>query len=146
MNEIRTKELFESYFHYWIMKLKLHDKYRFILKKDNRLNCHAWTALIEKNHYEIKYNASKLKSQYKILNVVLHEIGHLFLDWRCTNEVEHESEAEYFSLTTMKEHYPKFYKLALNWTKSSITDKNTDELHKQGYLQTLRKMGEMVKG
>ena len=146
MNEIRTKELFESYFHYWTVKLKLHDKYQFVLKKDNRLNCQAWVdSTDKKNHYEIKYNASKLKSQYKIINVVLHELGHLFLDWRHTDAIMHEAEAEYFALSTMKEHYPKFYKLAVKWDKRAINDKNVDETHTQGYMKALQKLGELPK-
>jgi hypothetical protein len=145
MNEIRTKELFESFFHYWIVELKLHNKYRFVLKKDNRLNCHAWVDLKSQNHYEIKYNASRLKSRYKIINVVLHEVGHLFLDWRSTDEVMHEAEAEYFALSTMKQNYPKFYKRALNWTKKVVMDKIVDEVHLQGYIKALQKLGELPK-
>lgn len=144
MNEIRTKELFESYFHYWVMKLKLHKKYRFIIKKDNRMNCHACISLLDKpNNYEVRYNSSMLKSQYKIISVVLHELGHIFLDWRYTDPIMHEAEAEYFALSTMKVNYPKFYKKALNWTKKVTIEKTVDEIHVQGYTKALQKLGEL---
>jgi hypothetical protein len=141
MKATRVQELFESYFHYWIMKLKLYKKYRFTLRKDLRLICHAWIDLMQKNCYEVRYNPSKLKSEYKIIETVLHEVGHLFLDWRTTDKILHEAEAEYFALSTMKKFYPKFYKRALNWTKRMILDKNVDEIHVQGYIKALGKLG-----
>lgn len=145
MKIVRIQELFESYFHYWVVRLKLHRKYKFVIKKDNRLNCHAWVdKLKQKNHYEVRYNPSKLKSEYKIINTVLHELGHLFLDWRHTDEIVHEMEAEYFALSTMKESYPKFYKRALNWTRKAIFDKTMDEIHAQGYINALDKLGEKL--
>jgi len=142
MTNSRIHELFESYFHYWVIKLNLHKKYSFIIKKDNRLNCCAWVEKISKNHYEIKFNSTKLKSQYKIINVVLHEIGHLFVDWRSNEDILHEAEAEYFALSTMKENYPKFYKLAINWTKQQINDSSIDEVHRQGYINALQRLNE----
>lgn len=143
MKATRVQELFESYFHYWIIKLELQKKYKFILKADNRLNCHAWVDSTEqKNCYEVRYCPNLLKSEYKIINVVLHEIGHLFLDWRNTEEILHEAEAEYFALSTMKECYPKFYKRALNWTRNAIYKKEQDDIHRQGYITALQKLGE----
>jgi len=142
MKVTRIQELFESYFHYWIIKLKLHKKYKFIIRKDNRLTCHAWVnKLDQQNHCEVRYNPSKLRSEYKIINVVLHEIGHLFLDWRNNDGIMHEAEAEYFALSTMREHYPKFYKRALNWTIKVITANEVDDIHIQGYIQALEKLG-----
>lgn len=138
----RIQELFESYFHYWVIKLNLHKKYTFTIKKDNRLNCHAWVDKISKNHYEIKFNSTKLKSQYKIINVVLHEIGHLFVDWRSNDCTLHEAEAEYFALSIMKEHYPKFYKLAVKWTNQQINDSFLDDSHRQGYINALQRLNE----
>jgi len=142
MNNIRIKELFESYFHFWVIKLNLHKKYTFIIKKDNRLNCYAWVDKISKNKYEVKFNSTKLKSQYKIINVVLHEIGHLFVDWRSNEGILHEAEAEYFALSTMKEYYPKFYKLAIKWTNQQINDLFLDETHRQGYINALQRLNE----
>lgn len=140
----RSQELFESYFHYWTVKLKLHKQYKFILKKDNRLNCHAQVETADKPyHYVVRYNTSRLRAEYKIINVVLHEIGHLLFDLRIQDDVFHEAEAEYFSLSTMKEHYKKFYKKALNWTKKSIEKNTTDEIHKQGYITALERLGEL---
>lgn len=142
MTNNRIQELFESYFHYWVIKLNLHKKYKFTIKKDNRLTCYAWVEKTSKNHYEIKFNSTELKSQYKIINVVLHEIGHLFVDWRSNEDILHEAEAEYFALSTMKENYPKFYKLAIKWTKQQINDLSVDEAHRQGYINALQRLNE----
>ena len=142
MNNIRVTELFESYFHFWVIKLNLQEKYQFSLKKDNRLNCHAQVVCTSQWHYEVKYNTTKLRSKYKIINVALHELGHLFLDWRTDDEVIHEAEAEYFALSTMKEHYPKFYKRALVWTQKAVYNPDIDEVHRQGYINALQRLGE----
>jgi DNA repair ATPase RecN len=86
-----------------------------------------------------------LTSEYKIINTVLHELSHVLVDWRHTDPVLDEAEAEYFALSTMKEFYPKLYKKALNWTKRTIEDNTTDIVHKEGYIQTLQKLKELPK-
>lgn len=145
MKEKSIVELFEHYVHYWIVKLELHKKYKFIIKKDNRIACRAYVVAdeIEPSTFIIKYNAKKLKQRYKILAVVLHELGHMLHDFRCTDEVWHEYTAEYFSLKTAKEHYPKLYPQMIEWTKRSLKKDYVDEIHKQGYIRALTELGEL---
>jgi hypothetical protein len=154
------KQIFETHFSYWIIKLGLDKKYKFILKQDNRMNAFASIDIYKKkiyddvlkkeylepqyNIYEVRFNCKKLTAQYKIIHTLLHEIGHTFYDFRIKDDIMHEAEAEYFALSTIKKEMPKIYKKCLRWTKDSIEKAGKDEeIHKQGYILALKKLKEI---
>jgi len=145
MKEKTTIELFEHYIHYWIVKLELHKKYKFVIKKDNRSSCGASVQgdINDPIKFIIKYNTKKLKLKYKIISVVLHELGHMLHDFRCTDEAWHEYTAELFSLKTAKEYYPLLYPKMIKWTKRALTTKTIDKAHKEGYIKALKELGEL---
>lgn len=143
MNHKTRKNLFESHFHYWVIKLELDKKYKFTLKQDNRMNAFASIEIKGKNSYEVRYNTKNLSAQYKIVHTLLHEIGHTFYDFRIKDDVMHEAGAEHFALSTIKKEMPKIYKKCVNWTKQLILQNNEDEIHRQGYIQALKKLGEL---
>lgn len=143
MNLKTRKDLFESHFHFWAIKLELDKKYKFILKQDNRMNAFASIEVKGKNTYEVKYNTKNLTAQYKIIHTLLHEIGHTFYDFRIKDDVMHEAGAEYFALSTIKKEMPKMYQKCVNWTKKLIAENREDETHRQGYIKALIKLGEM---
>jgi len=137
------KNLFESYFRYYIIKLKLNKKFKFDLKQDNRIDCLASVDTAGKNAYLVKYNVKKLTTEWKIIHTVLHEIRHLSHDFRESNEIKHEEEAELFALQTIQKDKPEFYKKCVNWTRELMKDTlNQDEVHRQAYYNVLRKLKE----
>lgn len=145
MNYKTRQDLFERYFHYYIVKLEINKKYKFILKKDNRINALACVQTTSnKNEYSVTYNLKRLTTEWKIIQTVLHEIRHLFHDFRySTNDVEDEWDAEYFALSTIKKEYPHFYRRCVNWTKKYIVANTDDYVHKQGYFLALQELKEI---
>lgn len=145
MKPERRDELFRYYAHYWIIKLNLDDKYNFIIKRDNRIDCLAYILPVTGANYTyyFKYNTKKLTTKWKIICTVLHEIGHVLHDLRTGTETEHEFVAEFFALKTAKEFYPTLYPKMVNWTKLAINKKNLDKEHKQGYIKALEQLGEL---
>lgn len=143
MNNKTKKDLFERQFHFWIVKLKIDKKYKFDLKQDNRMNSYASIEVNGKKSYEVRYNVKKLTSEYKIIHTLLHEIGHTFYDFRIKDDVMHEAGAEYFALSTIKKEMPKIYRRCVAWTMQLIEANNNDEIHTQGYIEALRKLGEL---
>lgn len=142
MNHKTRKDLFESHFHYWVIKLGLDKKYKFVLKQDNRMNAFASIEVKGKNAYEVRFNTKNLTAQYKIVHTLLHEIGHTFYDFRIKDDVMHEFGAEYFALNTIKKEMPKIYQKCVAWTRKLIETNSDDEIHKQGYIKALQKLGE----
>lgn len=148
MKEQTISDLFHYYTGYWILKLKLEKKYKFIIQQDNRICAFAETMLENKNTYKICFNtdSSKYRFQYKwqIIHVVLHELGHIFNDWRGKNDAEHEFEAEYFALKTAKKFYPRYYRKMVEWTRAALTKSNdfVGEEDKIGYTKALKMLGE----
>lgn len=143
MNNKTKKDLFETQFHFWVVKLKIDKKYKFDLKQDNRMNCYASIEINGKNSYEVRYNVKRLTSQYKIIHTLLHEIGHTFFDFRIKDNVMHEAGAEYFALSTIKKELPHIYRRCVNWTKQLIEKNNDDQIHTEGYISALKKLKEI---
>lgn len=143
MNNKTKKDLFESQFHYWCIKLKLDEKYKFDLKQDNRMNSYASIEVNGKNSYEVRYNVKKLTAKYKIIHTLLHEIGHTFYDFRIKDDVMHECGAEHFALSTIKKEMPAIYRKCVNWTKELIEKGHQDDVHRQGYIEALKKLKEL---
>lgn len=140
----KTKwDLIQYYLGYWIVKLELDKKYKFNIKKDNRIDCFAYVLRKEHYTYDIRFNTKKLTTKWKIIHVVLHELGHIFYDFRTGLDAEHEFQAEYFALLRAKEHYPEYYTYMINWTKNQLKEDAIDEIHRDGYTKALQKLGEL---
>lgn len=143
MKEITTIDLFGYYVGYWIVKLKLDEKYKFIVKKDNRINCYAYIQPKDHQTYYLKFNAKRLKSKWKIIHVILHELAHIIYDLRTGSDSEHEFQAEYFALKIAKEYYPQYYQKMVNWTINALNKKETGKIHREGYIKALKKLKEL---
>lgn len=144
MTNETAEQLFRQYFNYWVVELKLNEQYRFRLTRDNRLGYDAFVETSKKPYeYLVKFNVKEIKAKYKILAVVLHEIGHLISDFRYGSEADQEEFAELFALKKIKEHYPKFYRRCVNWTKQAIKKPDQNEAHRIGYTNALRHLGEL---
>lgn len=135
-------DTYNYYFGYHIVKLGLDKKYKFIIKKDNRINALAEVTLTDKI-YTIKFNTKTIKHKWQIIHIVLHELRHITDDFRETHGSEHEFEAEYFALSTAKIEYPKYYRRMVNWTKRSLKKENLNKEHIEGYTMALQKLGEI---
>lgn len=138
-------DTFNHYISYWIVKLELDKKYKFDIKKDNRISAYA-DVCVEKNLAIIRFNTKRFKHKWQIISVVLHELGHLLYDFRSGNDGEHEYVAELFSLSMAKKHYPEFYNKMVNWTKKAIKKCDPNEVskaHLYGYTKALTEIGEL---
>jgi len=136
--------LFIRYCDYWIVKLGLDKKYKIEVKKDNRINCYA--CVFRRNEdgvYMIRYNTKMFSSRMEILHVLLHELGHLFYDFRIVDEVYHEYHAELFALKTIKEFYPRYYKKAIQACLRDMNDRRQDQVHREAYQKVLKELGEL---
>jgi hypothetical protein len=139
-NETKAR-LFEETLHYWIVKLDL--KYIIIVKQDNRLNSQAETVQeVPSKKYTIRYNVKLLTGKISIISAVLHEIGHLFSNWN-KNDIDSESDAEFWALDNAKIFYPKYYRRMVNTTLKAVKDVKIDLVHQQGYLKALQRLGEI---
>lgn len=143
MTEKTAIDLFNMYISFWIVELQLDGKYKFVIKKDNRINCYAYVEHQEGYTYLIKFNSKKLNAKWKIINVLLHELGHILHDLRTSNEEEHEYVAELFALSKAKVYYPEYYNKMVNWTKQAVRSKKIDKPHQQGYERALKELGEL---
>lgn len=145
MKEQTVIDLFKYYFGFWIIELKLNDKYKFELRKDNRINAYADVGVEDKYTYLVRFNTKKFKYKFQIPHVVLHELGHIMDDFRKGDDGESEFVAEYFALSKSKIYYPKMYARMVQWTKKALLkdDDEVGEEHKHGYKKALEKLGEL---
>ena len=147
MTDKTVKNLFNYYAGHWILKLGLDKKYKFIIKKDNRINAYADVDSLGNYTYKIRFNTKKYKHKWQIIHVVLHELGHILYDFRSGNDGEHEYVAELFALNMARENYPEFYQKMINWTKKALIKKTGDEIgkeHEYGYTKALQELGELI--
>lgn len=142
MKEKTIIDLFKYYLGFWVVELKLDEKYKFHIKKDNRISAFAEVSVKDKYEYLLKFNTKKFKYKWQIIQVVLHELGHVLYDFRTGNDGEHEFVAEYFALEKSKIYYPEFYPLMVEWTKKALM-KEIGYEHKYGYEKALKKLGEL---
>ena len=133
---------FVGYANYWLIKLELNKKYNIIVKKDNRIGTGA-EVFRQENEYIIQYNTKLLSSKVDIIHSVLHEIGHLLVDFRYGDEAEQEYAAELFALKTAKEHYPKIYPKMIKSSIYYVTKVVQDSAHIKGYKKALKELGEI---
>lgn len=120
------------------------------IKKYNKMDCPCiidnWD---DDKKIKIKYNPKILNKQplCYILNLILHEIGHLInkLPYNTDNEIiNSEYEAEKFSLKFMKNHFPKEYEKQLKVIKSKgiLYSLFKDRKYKNPYYFAYKKIKE----